>query len=130
MAKALDDAVEPTDTGSVGADLSPASRDDPEVAGLLADLVARRRRLVALLGIPSLACYVAYLALSAWGHEVLRTGLGGLTIGWLIFGFMLVLAPVVCAVYSRRSAAELDPLRARLAAIVHGPGAASRGGSR
>ena len=109
MAKTLD--------GAVGSDTHPSGQapGKQDIDLLVTSLIARRRRLVALLGVPALVCYASYLALSVWGAAALRTGLGGLSVGWLAFAVMLLLPGVICTLYARRSTSVLDPLRERIA---------------
>lgn len=87
--------------------------DDP-AKRLATELRRRRRRLVVTLGLPSLACYVAYLALMAFGKDFLRTGIpGGLSVGWLVAAVVLALPWTVCALFARGAQRSLDGLRTR-----------------
>jgi uncharacterized membrane protein (DUF485 family) len=91
---------------------TPQRRDDAAMR-LATELRKRRRRLVATLGLPSLACYLGYLGLLAFGSDVLRTNIpGGLSVGWALAAVMLLLPWLVCALFARGAQRALDPLRA------------------
>jgi uncharacterized membrane protein (DUF485 family) len=121
MVKTLDDAVGPEHDGGAGRSSSLL----PDAS--LTHLITRRRRLVALLGLPSLACYLAYLALMLGGRGALATPLGGLSVGWLLAVVMLVVPAVVCDLYTRRSTVALDPLRERIGPVTgHRPEGSAR----
>lgn len=102
-------SVHPTETDPRGA--SFASGDE-----LFDQLIARRRRLLLLLGIPALACFAAYIGLLLWGQSVLSVAVGNLNVGWVFTLVALAVAPVVCSLYARWSTTHLDPLREAVAA--------------
>ncbi|MCP2253630.1 Uncharacterized membrane protein, DUF485 family [Prauserella aidingensis] len=85
---------------------------DANALRLAGELRKRRRYLVAKLGLPSLACYLAYLSLVTFGQSFLRIGVpGGLSVGWVLTAVMLLLPLVVCALFARGARRSLDRLR-------------------
>ncbi|MTD55153.1 DUF485 domain-containing protein [Amycolatopsis pithecellobii] len=93
---------------------SPTSMPyDDAAIRLAAELRRRRRRLVVKLGLPSLACYLTFLALMAFGQGFLRAGIpGGLSVGWVVAAGILLLPWIVCALFARGARRTLDSLRA------------------